>query len=237
MISVFNLYWALLFKRTTLGPWDAHPKTTAKYIQISTPWCFRAHHVLFQIDVSGAGWQLATVHTLGPVLHWGILPREVVEATGLKAPTDHEACWAQCLGFTLIIHYISLYYIIVFNYISWRTWLRWNDRRLLILPHQVQSTKLPISFTLRYGRGRWPNLYRNSRRLFLHGEHVFQPMGFRCVLFMCPSISQFLDQQPHTHTCIYESGLRIPAPPPMVWSPKLTLSGTRDTGPYIHIHT
>ena len=24
------------------------------------------------------------------------------------------------------------------------------------------------------------------------------------------------------------------APPPMVWSPKLTLSGTRDTGPYIH---
>ena len=34
----------------------------------------------------------ATVHTLGPVLHLGILPREVVEATGLKAPTDHEAC-------------------------------------------------------------------------------------------------------------------------------------------------
>ena len=24
------------------------------------------------------------------------------------------------------------------------------------------------------------------------------------------------------------------APPPMVWSPKLTLSGTRDTGPYMH---
>ena len=33
---------------------------------------------------------------------------------------------------------------------------------------------------------------------------------------------------------MYESGLRIPGPPPMVWSPKLTLSGTRDTGPYIH---
>ena len=34
---------------------------------------------------------------------------------------------------------------------------------------------------------------------------------------------------------IYESGLRIPGPhPPMVWSPKLTFSGTRDTGPYIH---
>ena len=37
------------------------------------------------------------------------------------------------------------------------------------------------------------------------------------------------------HIYIYiESGLRIPGPPPMVWSPKLTLSGTRDTGPYIH---
>jgi hypothetical protein len=73
--------------------------------QISTPWCFRAHHVLFQIYVRGPDGR-ATVHTLGPVLHLGILPREVVEATGLKAPTDHEACWAQCLGFTLIIHYI-----------------------------------------------------------------------------------------------------------------------------------
>lgn len=54
----------------------------------------------------------------------------------------------------------------------------------------------------RHGRGRWPNLYRNSRRLFLHGEHVFQPMGFRCVLFMCPSIFPFF--RPTTaHTCIY----------------------------------
>ena len=35
---------------------------------------------------------------------------------------------------------------------------------------------------------------------------------------------------------IYESGLRIPGPPPMVWSPKLTLSGTRDTG-HGTIHT
>ena len=26
------------------------------------------------------------------------------------------------------------------------------------------------------------------------------------------------------------------APPPMVWSPKLTLSGKRDTGPYIHTY-
>ena len=45
--------------------------------------------------------------------------------------------------------------------------------------------------------------------------------------------------------CIYESGSRIPGPPPMVWSPKLTLlapppngmvphSGTRDTGPCMH---
>lgn len=74
MISVFNLYWALLFKRTTLGLWDAHPKATAKY----------------QLPRSMFGGRMAgghSSHAGALVLHLGILPREVVEATGLKAPS------------------------------------------------------------------------------------------------------------------------------------------------------
>ena len=58
---------------------------------------------------------------------------------------------------------------------------------------------------------------------------------FEYIMYIYTYLIIFVYAPIYMHTYIYmslDSGSL--APPPMVWSPKLTLSGTRDTGPYMH---